>query len=643
MLSWLTKLPHPNLLALTLYVTFSIGLFGLRVLAHPITSYLGFPQDPGVAIWCLEWWPWAILHGHNPFYSHVVWAPIGFDLTWMTSTPGLSLLAAPITLTLGPVVAYNILAIAAPAVSAWSAYILCRQIVGAFWPSSFGGWVYGFSTYELNRVLGGQLCLSWILVPPLCIYLVLLVVQGSISARRFILYFTAALIFQFSIFHEVFATMTLFGAVVLFLAAILMPELRTRLYRTTLLISRAYALTAIIVSPFLYYFFVAHSVSRGSIYPPRFFSNDLLAVIIPGPLTWISRAPRNLPGNWENGAYLGPGLVTLIVSFALRTWHRRETKLLLIVLASIFLASLGPKLNIADHPTILFPWNLASYLPLLGIALPARFMLFAWLITAVIAAMWLGRADDVPIRARIALALLSVLFLFPSPDFLRRAQSTVDTPKFFSGGLYRRYIRPGENILIIPYSRGGSSMLWQAQTGMDFRMAGGWTGAAPADFLRWPIINALFSSTLLPDCSDQLKAFLATYQIGGVVVHNGANWPWPQIFATLGVKPIEVGGVALYNVPPETLRRYRDRSLLRMERREDALWFSELLRAAAAYLARGLEVRDLTPLRAARLGLLPAAVWADNLDTLLIQRRIGGWDRGQATRSQSDLPALTPR
>jgi hypothetical protein len=366
-------------------------------------------------------------------------------------------------------------------------------------------------------------------------------------------------------------------------------------------------------------------VSREPIYPPVFFSNDLLAAIVPEALTFISRAPRALPGNWENGAYLGPALVTLIGSYTLRSWHQKEARLLLMVLAVVFIASLGPKLYVADHPTIALPWSLVTtYLPVLNIALPARFMLFGWLIIGMIAAIWCKRTNGVPARSKLALAMLSIIFLMPDPLWLRRAISKVDTPQFFSGGLYGHYIRPGENILIIPYARGGGSMLWQAEVRMGFRMAGGYTGTAPEEFLRWPIVNGFYTSTLPSAAGDQLKVFLANYEIGAVVVTESKKWPWPEVLSTLGVKPLDIGGVALYQVPPQIITQYRNRSALQMESRADAAWFGELVSAANTYLSRGLDLRDLTPVKAAQLGLLPAAVWTDNLESLVIQRRIGG-------------------
>jgi hypothetical protein len=616
---------RPHLLAALIYFDLSVSLFGVRVIAHPATSYLGFPRDPGFFIWCLEWWPWSILHGYNPFYSHLVWAPAGFDLTWTTSVPGLCLLAAPITLIFGPVVSYNILALAAPALSAWSAYILCDYILESFWPSLFGGWIYGFSTYELNHVLGGHLCLSWVPIPPLCVLLILRLFEGSISSRRFVVYCAAALVLQFSISQEIFATMAIFGTAALLLAAWLIPEARLPLRRSIVPIGGAFLITVTIVSPLLYYFFLVHGVSREPIYPPVFFSTDLLAAIVPGPVTFLSRAVHTLPGAWENGAYLGPALVAVVLSFALRNSAKPVNKLLLAALFIVFVASFGPKLYVANRPTVSMPWNIiGTHFPLLNNALPARFILFAWLIVAVIAAGWLKMTNDIAVGVRIGVAVLSIIFLFPRPSFLLSAATPIDAPPFFARGLYRQYIRPGENILLIPYSHEGDGMLWQAQTGMNFRMAGGWTGAAPDDFLRWPMVNAFFSSTLMPDYGQQLKAFLASYQVDAAVVSDTVNGPWPEVFATLGVKPLKIGGVALYRVPSKVEAAYRNASVLAMERAADAAWFAELLRAAQTYIGRGFDINDLSPSNAARLGLLPAAAWAESLDEVVVRRRIGG-------------------
>src|SRR5215469_7413133 len=37
-------------------------------------------QDPNFYIWGLRWWPYAIGHGLNPFYTHQIAAPAGHSL-----------------------------------------------------------------------------------------------------------------------------------------------------------------------------------------------------------------------------------------------------------------------------------------------------------------------------------------------------------------------------------------------------------------------------------------------------------------------------------------------------------------------------------------------------------------------------------
>jgi len=641
--------PRPKLLAFLIYLDLSVCLFGLRVLAKPATSYVGFPQDPSQVIWFLAWWPHALLHAQNPLMTRALWAPAGFNLTWALCIPAVSLLAAPLTLTLGPVVSYNVVTLLAPAVSAWTCYILCSAIVtGAFWPALMGGYLYGFSTYQLAHVLSGHLSLSLICIPPLCLYLLLRQLNGGISARQFTLGIALLLILQFLTSPEIFTTMTVFAGIALLIAALLMPEIRARLYHNTLLLGCAYVLTAIVVSPFLYYFLFVHGVSREPIYPPTLFSTDLLGLIIPGPLTFVSAAAREVPAAWENGAYLGPALMALIVWFALRSWHQRAAKLLLIMLGVVYLASLGPTLHVANHSTIALPWALVtSYLPLLNIALPARFMMFGWLITAVIGAIWLAR-KDIAITAKIALALLSVVFLFPDPLFLWHAQTQINTPQFFSRGLYRHYIRPDENVLIIPYGKNGDSMLWQAQTRMDFRMAEGWTGLVPPEFLRWPILNTFNTANLMRGWQTQLKAFLAAHDVEAVVISyragdfsqrlmadtlgaalreftsaRSANSPWEELMSTLDVQPIRVGGITLYEVPAQLITEHRGANILELETTADAAWFSTLLAVGEKYLSNGQKLDKLSPARARELGLLPPGLWAPYLYVASDWKRAG--------------------
>ena len=46
---------------------------------------------------------------------------------------------------------------------------------------------------------------------------------------------------------------------------------------------------------------------------------------------------------------------------------------------------------------------------------------------------------------------------------------------FFTTHEYRSYLSRGETVLVLPFGQFGTGMLWQAETGMWFRLAGGFT------------------------------------------------------------------------------------------------------------------------------------------------------------------------
>ncbi len=88
------------------------------MLRHFRRDLIGGGSDPQLFVWSLGWWPHAVIHGLNPFVTHVLWAPHGSNLVWTTSVPGLALLLAPVTLAAGPGAAYNVAAVLLPALAA---------------------------------------------------------------------------------------------------------------------------------------------------------------------------------------------------------------------------------------------------------------------------------------------------------------------------------------------------------------------------------------------------------------------------------------------------------------------------------------------------------------------------------------------
>src|SRR6266550_1942674 len=71
---------RPNLTALGLYLLISILFFGLRVASDPAAVHVGFTSDVAMMMWYLVWWPYALVHGVNPFITHAVWPVTGYNL-----------------------------------------------------------------------------------------------------------------------------------------------------------------------------------------------------------------------------------------------------------------------------------------------------------------------------------------------------------------------------------------------------------------------------------------------------------------------------------------------------------------------------------------------------------------------------------
>ena len=618
---WRRAIARPRLAALLLYLGFSALLFARAAAPHFTTIYLGRGIDQAFFIWCLVWWPYAIAHHLNPFISKLIFAPAGFNLTWSTSIPLLSLLALPLTATVGPIATFNLLCVACPALTAWTAFLLCHSLTKRFGPSLLGGYIFGFSSYMLAQIFGGHLNLLAAFLIPLVVYLVLARLEGRIGLRTFTLGLLGLATAQFLITTEILATMTVFGALALAAAwATGERDLRRRIAELAAPIFLAYLGTAILVSPYLYYLFAGFRTTP--IYSPSWHSADLLNFLVPTRTVALGSAIglfRRVAASFtsdaaEQAAYVGLPLLAIAVWFTLESRRTLEARLLGLMLMVTAVAAMGPRLHAAGNSYFKLPWSLLHRAPFIDQALPLRFTVYLFLTLAVLAAMWLAEPRHRPSTRAIAAALVFVsLFPEPSARIWAEPNSVAPAPGFFTTGMYRRYLAPGEIVATLPYAWGEADacMLWQALSGMYFRLAGGYPPLSPASFLRWPIVRSANQLATIPDPADQWKAFAANHQVTAVL---RGNTPMPSDFpsidpivAALGAPAVAAGGITLYRVPPAALALYRGLDWTRMETLADAQRFGALLIAAQRYLASGADPAGLAPSSVAKLRLLPAA------------------------------------
>jgi len=225
---------------------------------------------------------------------------------------------------------------------------------------------------------------------------------------------------QFFLSLENFATLTVFGVMAIVLAlGFTLGEDRRRVAKILTPIAGAYALTLLLVGPYLYYMF-AHPGRAGQFWSNSLFSADALNFLIPtevnmlGGLRTFRGISARFQGNiFEYGAYTGPALMVLVLAYAWRHWRELFGKLLVDSLAIIWVLSLGPILHVCGNSLGSLPGKPFSALPLLDKALPTRLTMYAILIVAMITSLWLA-AGPAHRRTKYAAAFLIVMFSLPN-------------------------------------------------------------------------------------------------------------------------------------------------------------------------------------------------------------------------------------
>jgi hypothetical protein len=539
-----------GLVALAIYLIVWVVAEAFPLLAHPAQPQLDqLSMDPNFFTWILRWWPYAIAHGLNPFYTTEVGAPTGHALEWVTMIPSLALPAAPLTLAAGPVVSFNLLVVASIPVSAWAAFVLCRRLTGQFWPALAGGTVFGFSAYELNHIIAGQLNLAYSLLLPLMAYLVVVWWQRGMSSARFVGLLAVAMVLQFYLSIETFAEMTFVWAFALAVGyALAGRPYRQKIAQLGLLAGIGYLIALICVLPFLAY--AINNRAKGFGQTPIETAVDLVGFVMPRAgqtfgWGWLARYAAPLSTAGQDG-YVGIPLLVLAAAFAITGWSRKITRFLIVMILIVALVTLGPILHIDGHKVYRMPWKHLWMLPVVHSAYPARLMVFVFLALAVMVALWLARPARWP-WPRWLLALLAIAAIAANTPALTLT-SQPGSPAFVSTAEYQHYLAPGSNVVVIS-GRGNAGMLWQAETDFRWRLAGGYLGSLLARQTDLPVrVADLASSPLTPQHIDRFWEYVAAADVTTILVEASSAGQWPAILGKLGLRGRLIGGVIVYRI-----------------------------------------------------------------------------------------------
>ncbi len=537
--------------AALLYLAISLCYFGLPVLSRFGRDFIGSGTDPQIFIWALGWWPHAIAAGTNPVVTHVLWSPAGSDLAWTTAVPGLALLLAPVATLAGPVAAYNVAALLLPAAAAFAAFLLCRHLTAAFWPSLAGGYIFGFSSYLLGHELG-HLHLTAVFTVPLVALCLLRFVEGSLGGGALTLRLGVLLALQFSFGTEVFFTLTLAIVAGLAAAALAAPARRPRLRALLAPLACSYGLGLLLVSPLLYY--ALSDFQAGAITPTGGRGADLVTFAFPTGLTALGGGlaqhfdPSIPIVSSEDGEYLGLPSLLIVAAYL---WRRRRTsggRFLALTVAVAALATLGSELRVRGVSLLPLPWRALQNLPLFDNVIPGRLALYLSLLVAVTVALWAATPGR-PARLTVLATGLAVLAIVPDlglSDWHQRPER----PQFFATGLVRSCLRAGENTLLLPPPVRNEGLLWQAEDRFRFGIANaGLNGQLPTGLPDRPVAQSLADNKTPAGGARAVLRFARDAGVGAILVDLDGGTRWRSLLSP-ALPGRALGGVELYSLGP---------------------------------------------------------------------------------------------
>lgn len=584
---------RPAPVALFGYLALAVLLFS-RAWASPRTSWIGDPGDPPKFMWYLRWNPYAVAHGMNPFFTHHIDSVHGVNLLWDTSIVLPSLVLAPVTYLLGPVVAFNVAATAALAVSAWCAYLFYRRYVSSHFAAATGGLLYGFSPYAIAHAHGGHLNLSLVFTPPL----VLLLLDEILVRQRPRPVLIGALLGvlvagQLLISQEVLVTEAVTSVVGVVVLMILCPrQVRAHLPYAARALGIAFCVFVVLAAaPTMYALFSSRRPHHGTLWGPDTYVSDIFGFVVPTSLQQVRFAGSSHVTNRftdscciaDSHTYVGVPLLAVLVMTAIGGWARTVVRFLTVLALAVLVLSLGAHLHVDGHVTsIRLPESWLSKLPLVANLLASRFMLYFYLCAGALLAIFLDgirhadKAGGTPgqlefpgmprRRAKrsglvpIGLTALSLAFLFPHVPF-PATHATI--PAFFDSADVRR-IPAGSVALVAPFARDTNTsepMLWQAVAGMRYRTPEGYA-TGPDDSGRYSFLpvptplSTLMQSvqqgnplpTMTADLRAELMGELGKDHVRTVIVGPfNQHDPMVELFTMLlGSAPQAVGGVDVW-------------------------------------------------------------------------------------------------
>ena len=481
-------------------------LLFVQAWAHPFTSSVGYRGDAELFMWFFSWDRFALAHGLNPVFTTYIDYPAGVNLMANTSMPLVGTLLSPITSIFGPVLTYNTVETLGLALSASSAYLLIRRHVASHLAAGLGGLLYGFSPWILGESLGHSHVTMAFLPPIIFIVLEEAVIRQSRRPLPIGVLLGVLAAAQALIAEEVLAMTAIVALLAIGLLAGTHPgQVRVRRDYALQVFGIATLTLILLAGPAVVFQFLGPQAIHDRAHGPNFWVSDLLSFVVPTRLQWLTLPPLltlrdRLTGTlFESSNYFGIPLIALLVFTSWRWWSDTRVRVVALVGLLVAMLSLGVTIHAAGQYTLIpvavlalaFPlfrrvlpgrlllyefliaWVAMAQVPLLTNMLPVRLTLFVFLMAGVLLAVFVDHAiRGQAFSSRLMVGALAVLALAPLFPRLPYPATPVDIPAFFTDA----GIPDASVAVIFPFvdSTHKAPLLWQAQSGMRFKMPEGY-------------------------------------------------------------------------------------------------------------------------------------------------------------------------
>ncbi len=476
-------------------------VLGVGINAHAwLTGHAGswLPTtggDVAEQVWFLAWLPHALLHGGNPLLSHQLFAGSGgVNLMVNTSEFAPGLVLAPITLTGGPILAFNVGVLVAPMLSAWPMYVLCRRLVASPVLAGIGGVLWAFTPYVISNLSSGRFHQTVQFIEPVVVLLAMDLCSGRRSPVRTGLWAAAAMVVQFFTGSEQLAMAAIevgIGLVVLLVVRrdLVMQHLRS----AAVAVGIATGVTAVVLAYPLWFEFLGPRHTTGSPWGDEYLAGNPLVGFVQAPVRFGHGASEvgllGTPwGGSEPLAYLGWGAILSCLAITLWRRHDRRVQAIAAVGLVNVVLSFGTTVTVSPGSSALLswaPWRLAAGLPVVDQLIVDRFAQMVNLAVILLLVLgWQALLDALGDRqpgARVGLVGL-VVAVTVVPQVLAASApfpSVTDEAEALFFAHFAEHARPNERLLVFPYidsgfSTSSSPMVFQAVSKFRYALVGGY-------------------------------------------------------------------------------------------------------------------------------------------------------------------------